>query len=71
MSDSVDAEFVGMSENLVRSLKHFASKLDEVLVRGDISDKAREKIRTQVMEGMSVYMMSTSILSKSSVPSAK
>ena len=65
--NDVDREFVSMSESLVRSLKHFGSRLEAAIDAGNISKDAADKIRMNVMEGISVHMMTTGSLVK--VPS--
>ena len=62
--DDVDREFVKMSENLVRSLKHFGSQLEDAVAKGNLSHDAAEKVRANVMEGVSTYMLTTGTLAK-------
>ncbi len=60
----IDAEFIGMSEKLIRSLKHFGERLDNAVSEGNISTFAAEKLRVNMMELASASMLTTNILAK-------
>lgn len=64
MNNGIDREFVSMSENIVRSLKHFGERLETAVSAGTLSSRAAEKIRANVMEGISVSMLTTGTLVK-------
>lgn len=68
---SVDREFVSMSENLVRSLKHFEERLRESVDSGSISPEAAGQVRTNAMTIVSHCMTSIETLSRAKSPVPK